>query len=106
MVPSEAASPVLVFVGFLMISQVVDIDWTDASLGIPAFLTLTLMPFSYSITTGIGVGFLAFVFIRTVMGKARNVHPLMWLVAAMFLVIMAVMIWPPLALWLPTTLGY
>lgn len=84
MVPSEAASPVLVFVGFLMISQVVDIDWADASLGIPAFLTMVLMPFSYSITTGIGVGFLAFVFIRAVSGRTREVHPLMWLVAAMF----------------------
>ncbi|MGO1385154.1 MAG: NCS2 family permease [Arachnia sp.] len=84
MVPSEAASPVLVFVGFLMISQVTDIDWTDASLGIPAFLTMVLMPFSYSITTGIGVGFLAFVFIRAVSGRFREVHSLMWVVAAMF----------------------
>ncbi len=86
MVPSEAASPVLVFVGFLMISQVVDIDWTDAALGIPAFLTMVLMPFSYSITTGIGVGFLAFVFIRAVSGRSRQVHPLMWVVAAMFII--------------------
>lgn len=84
MVPSEAASPVLVFVGFLMISQVTDIDWTDASLGIPAFLTMVLMPFSYSITTGIGIGFLAFVFIRLVTGRTKEVHPLMWVVAAMF----------------------
>ena len=86
MVPSEAASPVLVFVGFLMISQVVDVDWTDPEVGIPAFLTLVLMPFAYSITVGIGAGFLAYVFIKIVKGHARQVHPLMYVVAAMFVI--------------------
>ncbi len=85
MVPSEAASPVLVFVGFLMISQVLGIDWDDVELGIPAFVTIIMMPFAYSITTGIGMGFLVFVFIKLVRGKARDVHPLMYVVAAMFI---------------------
>lgn len=86
MVPSEAASPALAFVGFLMISQVVDIDWTKPELGIPAFFTIIFMPFAYSITTGIGVGFLAYVFLSVVMGKAKRIHPLMYVVAAMFIV--------------------
>ncbi len=86
MVPSEAAAPVLVFVGFLMIAQVVDVDWTDPEVGIPAFLTIILMPFSYSITTGIGAGFLAYVFIKMVKGHAKQVHPLMYVVAALFVI--------------------
>ena len=86
MVPSEAASPALAFVGFLMISQVVDIDWTKPELGIPAFFTIIFMPFAYSITTGIGVGFLAHVFLSVVLGRAKRVHPLMYVVAAMFVV--------------------
>ncbi len=86
MVPSEAASPALAFVGFLMISQVVDIDWTKPEFGIPAFFTIIFMPFAYSITTGIGVGFLAYVFLMVIKGHARRVHPLMYVVAAMFVV--------------------
>ncbi len=86
LVPFEAASPVLVFVGFLMISQVVDVDWTDPEVGIPAFLTIILMPFAYSITVGIGVGFIAHVVIKLIKGHARRIHPLMYLVAAMFII--------------------
>jgi len=73
-------------VGFLMIAQVVDVDWTDPEVGIPAFLTIILMPFSYSITTGIGAGFLAYVFIKMVKGHAKQVHPLMYVVAALFVI--------------------
>ncbi len=87
MVPFEAASPVLVFVGFLMISQVVDIDWTKPEIGIPVFLTIILMPFSYSITVGIGAGFLAYVFIKlSSRGTPSKVHPLMYVVAALFVI--------------------
>nr|WP_229115953.1 NCS2 family permease [Parenemella sanctibonifatiensis] len=86
MVPSEAASPALVFVGFLMMSNVVDVDWNDIEEGLPTFLTIILMPFAYSITVGIGAGFLAYVFTKTVRGKAREVHPLMWVVAVLFLI--------------------
>lgn len=86
MVPSEAASPVLVFVGFLMIAQVTDIDWDDLELGIPAFLTMIMMPFSYSISTGIGFGFISYVFIRLIRGHARRIHPLMYVVAALFVI--------------------
>ena len=85
-IPSEAAVPALVLVGFLMMQQVKDIDWDNLEIAIPAFLTIVLMPFTYSITVGIGAGFLAYVLVKTVRGKAADVHPLMWGVAAMFVV--------------------
>lgn len=89
LVPSEAAAPALVFVGFLMISQVVDIEWDRPELGIPAFLTIIFMPFAYSITTGIGIGFLSYVFLSVVLGSGKRIHPLMYVVAAMFILYFA-----------------
>lgn len=86
MVPSEAATPALFFVGFLMMSQVVHIDWEDPEIGIPAFLTVVMMPFAYSITTGIGAGFIAFALLKMVKGKAKEVHPLLYGVAVAFLI--------------------
>jgi AGZA family xanthine/uracil permease-like MFS transporter len=83
-IPSEAAVPALVLVGFLMMQQVKGIDWDDLEIAIPAFLTIVLMPFTYSITVGIGAGFLAYAVIKLVRGKARDVHPLMWIVAILF----------------------
>jgi len=88
-IPSEAAVPALVLVGFLMMQQVSEIDWRDVELAIPAFLTVVLMPFTYSISVGIGAGFVAFVLIKVVVGKAREVHPLMWVVAALFVLYFA-----------------
>ena len=84
-VPSEAAAPVLVIVGALLISQIKDLVWDDMSLVIPAFLTIALMPFTYSITNGIGAGVISFVVLRAAVGRLRDVHPLMWVVAALFL---------------------
>jgi AGZA family xanthine/uracil permease-like MFS transporter len=89
-IPSEAAVPALVLVGFLMMQQVGQIDWQDLEIAIPAFLTIVLMPFTYSITVGIGAGFVAFVLVKVVRRKAGEVHPLMWLVAAGFLVYFAI----------------
>ena len=63
-----------------MMQQVADIDWRDLEVAIPAFLTVVLMPFTYSISVGIGAGFVAYVLIKVVVGKARDVHPLMWAV--------------------------
>ena len=88
-IPSEAAVPALVLVGFLMMQQVTEIDWRDVELAIPAFLTVVLMPFTYSISVGIGAGFVTFVLIKLVVGKVRDVHPLMWVVAALFVVYFA-----------------
>jgi AGZA family xanthine/uracil permease-like MFS transporter len=88
-VPSEAAAPVLVIVGAMLISQIRDLAWDDMSLVIPAFLTIALMPFTYSITNGIGAGVVSFVLLRTAVGRRRDVHPLMWLIAALFVVYFA-----------------
>lgn len=85
-VPSEAAAPVLVIVGAMLISQIKDLAWDDMSLIIPAFLTIALMPFTYSITNGIGAGVVSYVLLRTAVGRRRDVHPLMWVIALLFLV--------------------
>ncbi|MEI2730841.1 MAG: NCS2 family permease [Dermatophilaceae bacterium] len=89
-VPYEAATPALVVVGFLMMQQVRGIDWDDLEIAIPAFLTIVLMPFTYSITVGIGAGFVTYVFIKIVRGKAASVHPLMWVVSALFVLYFAI----------------
>jgi AGZA family xanthine/uracil permease-like MFS transporter len=88
-VPSEAATPALVFVGFLMMSQVSKIDFDDVEEGLPAFLTLALMPFTFSITIGIGAGFITYALLKVARGKARAVHPLMWVVAGAFVIYFA-----------------
>jgi AGZA family xanthine/uracil permease-like MFS transporter len=59
------------------------------SLVIPAFLTIALMPFTYSITNGIGAGVVTFVLLRSATGRSRDVHPLMWVIAALFVVYFA-----------------
>ena len=85
-IPYEAATPALVIVGFLMMTQVKDIDWNDLGIAIPAFLTIILMPFTYSISVGIGAGFVSHVVIRFVQGRRKDVHPLLLLVAGLFMV--------------------
>ena len=85
-VPFEAATPALVIVGFLMMQQVRGIDWDDLEIAIPAFLTIVLMPYTYSISVGIGAGFVAYVGIKLVKGKAAQVHWLLWVIAALFVV--------------------
>ena len=89
-IPSEAAVPALVLVGFLMMQQVKGISWDDVDIAIPAFLTIVLMPFTYSITVGIGAGFVAYVLIKIVKGKAAAVHPLLWVISALFVVYFAI----------------
>ena len=89
-VPYEAATPALVVVGFLMMQQVKAIDWDDLEIAIPAFLTIVLMPFTYSITAGIGAGFVVYTVIKIVRGKANQIHWLLWIVAALFVVYFAI----------------
>jgi len=96
-VPSQAAAPALIAVGFLLMAQVRAIDWTQYDVAIPAFLTIAVMPFTYSITNGIGAGFLSFVAIRTALGKVRDVHPLVWGVSVCFVAYFAI---HPLQQWL------
>ena len=86
MVPYEAATPALVIVGFLMMMQVTEIDWKRPEIALPAFITIIMMPFSYSITNGIGAGFIAFLVVQLAQGKVKNVHPLMWLTSILFVV--------------------
>ena len=88
-VPYEAATPALVVVGFLMMQQVKNIDWDDLEIAIPAFLTIVLMPFTYSITAGIGAGFVVYVLLKVVRGKSSVVHPLMWGIAGLFVIYFA-----------------
>jgi adenine/guanine/hypoxanthine permease len=85
-IPNEAAVPALILVGFLMMQQVQNIEWNDVEIAIPAFLTIILMPFTYSITVGIGAGFVSYVLIKVVLGKWRTVHPMMWLTSGLFAV--------------------
>ncbi|HEV7909053.1 MAG TPA: NCS2 family permease [Pseudonocardiaceae bacterium] len=89
-VPVEAAAPALVVVGALMMTQVKEIDFTDFSIALPAFLTIVVMPFTYSIANGIGAGFISYVLLRAATGRIRNIHPLMWFVAAAFVIYFAI----------------
>ncbi|MER7637850.1 MULTISPECIES: NCS2 family permease [unclassified Streptomyces] len=85
MVPSQAATPALLAVGFLILSgSVKEIDWADHTIAIPAFITMLMMPFTYSITNGIGMGFITFVVLRLVAGRGREVPVPMYVVAAVF----------------------
>ena len=88
-VPIEAAAPVLVIVGALMMMQVGQIDWADFNVAFPAFLTIVTMPLTYSIANGIGVGFIAFTLMALFAGKAKDIHWIMWLVSALFVVYFA-----------------
>jgi AGZA family xanthine/uracil permease-like MFS transporter len=89
-VPSEAATPALVVVGVLMMAQIKNIDFADFTVAVPVFLTMVLMPFTYSITNGVGAGFIAWVVLKAGTGKARQVHPLLWALAAFFLIYFAI----------------
>jgi AGZA family xanthine/uracil permease-like MFS transporter len=83
-IPQEATAPVLVIVGYFMMQSVGEISWRDPAVGIPALLTIVMMPFTYSITNGVGAGFLAYVVIKLLQGKFREVHPLLYVVAGVF----------------------
>ena len=89
-IPKEAAVAALVLVGFLMMTQVVDIDWKAPEIAIPAFLTIVMMPFTYSVAAGIGAGFLAYVLLHVVVGKAKEIHLLMWIVGLLFVLYFAI----------------
>jgi AGZA family xanthine/uracil permease-like MFS transporter len=86
LIPAAATAPALVLVGYLMFTQIKDINVADMEDGIPALLTLILMPLTYNITVGIGAGFVAWVLIKLVKGKMSEIHPLMWAVAIAFLI--------------------
>ncbi|MFJ3663853.1 NCS2 family permease [Streptomyces sp. NPDC090119] len=85
MVPSQAATPALLAVGFLILAgSIREIDWSDFTIAIPAFVTMVMMPFTYSITNGIGMGFITFVVLRLAAGRGRDIPVAMYVVAAVF----------------------
>jgi AGZA family xanthine/uracil permease-like MFS transporter len=84
-IPPEATAPVLVIVGYFMMTLVKDIQWSDAGIGIPVLLTMAVMPFTYSITNGVGAGFVSYTLIAVFRGKAEEVHPLMYVISAIFI---------------------
>lgn len=88
-VPIEAAAPVLVIVGAMMIGQITEIDFTRFDIALPAFLTIVTMPFTYSIANGIGIGFITFAAMAIFSGRAKSVHPLMWIVSGLFVIYFA-----------------
>ena len=83
-IPGFATAPALIFVGFLMITAVVDIDFSDATEAVPAYLCLLAMPLMYSISEGIAVGVISYVVINVCAGKAKKIHPLMYVLAVLF----------------------
>ncbi|MBE4770352.1 MULTISPECIES: NCS2 family permease [Streptomyces] len=86
MVPSQAATPALLAVGFLILANSVrEIDWADYTIAVPAFVTMVMMPFTYSITNGIGMGVITFVVLRLAAGRGRGVPVAMYVVSAVFL---------------------
>jgi adenine/guanine/hypoxanthine permease len=85
-IPPQATAPALVVVGFLMMTNIREVAWTDLDVAIPAFLTMVVMPFTYSITNGIGAGFITYVFIKLARGRSSEIHPMMFVAAAAFVV--------------------
>ena len=85
MVPAAATSPALIIVGLFMISSVAKINFSDMSEGLPAFLTIVFMPFTYSIAEGIVFGMLSFAFIKVFCGKSKDVSVTVYVIAALFL---------------------
>jgi AGZA family xanthine/uracil permease-like MFS transporter len=88
-VPGVATAPALVLVGYLMFTLVRDIPVDNLEEGLPALLTMILMPLTYDITVGIGAGFISWVLLKVVRGKLGEIHPLMWLVSIGFLIYFA-----------------
>jgi AGZA family xanthine/uracil permease-like MFS transporter len=85
-IPGVATAPALILVGYLMFTQIKDINVADVEDGLPALLTMILMPLTYDITVGIGAGFISWVLIKVVKGKMAQVPMLMWVVAVGFLI--------------------
>ena len=86
LVPAYATAPVLVIVGAIMMAEVVHIDFTDLTEGLPCFLTIATMPLTYSIATGFGFGFVSYACLKSCTGRWREVSPVMWVVSLLFAV--------------------
>jgi AGZA family xanthine/uracil permease-like MFS transporter len=84
-VPAQATAPALIFVGIFMMASFIDVKWTDLEEAIPAFFAGIFMGFAYSISNGISVGFIVFTIVKIVKGKTKEVHPILWIIDALFL---------------------
>ncbi|MGH2785071.1 MAG: NCS2 family permease [Actinomycetota bacterium] len=84
-IPPQATAPALVLVGYFMMTLVKDIDWKDPEIGIPALLTIVVQPFMFSITNGVGAGFIAYTAMKILKGRPQEVHPLMYVSTAAFM---------------------
>ncbi|MDR8414344.1 NCS2 family permease [Nonomuraea sp. 3-1Str] len=89
-VPAAAAAPALVLVGALMMMQSKNVPWDDLEMAIPAFLTIALMPFTYSITNGVGAGVISYTLIKAARGKFAEIPWLLWVVSVIFLAYYAI----------------
>lgn len=85
MVPEAATAPALIVVGVLMAESLMKIDWTDISIAIPAFLTVSFMPFTYSITTGVAAGFIFYCIGKLVKKEGKDIHPILYIVTLLFI---------------------
>ena len=88
-IPAQATAPALILVGFYMMSVVREIAWDDVDTAVPAFVTMLVMPFTWSITNGIGAGFVTFVAIKLSTGRADQVHPMLYAATGAFVVYFA-----------------
>jgi len=84
-VPAQATAPALIIVGVLMISSITNINFESFEEALPAFLTLVMMPFTYSISNGIAIGFIFYTLVKLVLGKAKEVHPIMYVFTILFI---------------------
>lgn len=89
LVPGGVAAAALVLVGAMMLTQIKNIDFTDFRVLLPVFLTATVMPMTYSIANGIGAGFISWIVLHAFSGRAKQIHPLLWVVGAGFVVFFA-----------------
>ena len=85
-IPSAATAPALIIVGMFMIGNVAKIDWSDVEVALPCFLTIAMMPFAYSISDGIGFGFISYTLIKMARGKFKEVPVLLYILSALFVV--------------------
>jgi AGZA family xanthine/uracil permease-like MFS transporter len=84
-VPAYATAPALLYVSCLMLRDLADVEWSDATEAVPAALTALLMPFTYSIANGVAFGFISYAVLKLLTGKAKQVKAVVWVIAAVFL---------------------
>jgi len=84
-IPAAATAPALIIVGVLMMGSFAKIRWDDFDEALPAFFAAVVMPFAYSISSGISVGFIFYLLVKICKGKAKEVHPIMYIVTGLFI---------------------